>query len=522
VIGESEPHVLVVGAGPTGLLLAAELERREVPCLLVDALDAPQGWDRATVVHARSLQVLEALGLVDAFLDAGVRTYGARFFSGGELLGRLDLALVGGRYPFDVGVSEEVTVTILTGFLESHGGAVTRSTRLVELAPGDDAVAATLERGGERRTVTVPWVVGCDGVRSAVRAAAGIDFPGADIEGLWAVFDATVEGWPDEYDLVSAHLDRPPVILTPLPGRRWRVYLRPASATSDLVAEATEVIRRRAPGATFTDVENPARFRCHSRIAARFASGRVLLAGDAAHACTPFEGHGMNTGLQDAFNLGWKLALVCRGEAGPGLLDTYDPERRPAAETVVGSGIDIERAQALTDPPERAARDAEIRRVFADPASAHHEAVGAAELDRRYPGSRAVAIDDGPPPRAGVRVPDTEDVTPAAGPPRPLHQLAHRRGLTLLVLAGPEADLARAGALLADLEGLAGGVVEAVVGLSTGGGDPRLGRMDASTAADLGVAGLTVLAVRPDRYIGLRDDDGDAEAVRAYLGSLVS
>ena len=138
--------------------------------------------------------------------------------------------------------------------------------------------------------------------------------------------------------MVFAHLDQPPVILTPLPGRRWRAYLRPTSETSDLVAEAEEVLLRYVPGVGFAGVENPARFRCHSRVAARYRSGRVLLAGDAAHACTPAEGHGMNTGLQDAFNLGWKLALVCRGEAGAGLLDTYEAERRPVAELVVSVG----------------------------------------------------------------------------------------------------------------------------------------------------------------------------------------
>jgi 2-polyprenyl-6-methoxyphenol hydroxylase-like FAD-dependent oxidoreductase len=127
------------------------------------------------------------------------------------------------------------------------------------------------------------------GLRSAVREAVGIEFPGTDIQAQWAVFDATSEGWNDEYGVASAHLDQPPVILTPLPGRRWRVYLRPTSDTSDLVAEASEVIGRYTPGATFADVENPTRFHCHSRVAAAFRSGPVLLAGDAAHACTPAE-----------------------------------------------------------------------------------------------------------------------------------------------------------------------------------------------------------------------------------------
>ena len=133
---------------------------------------------------------------------------------------------------------------------------------------------------------------------------------------------------------------RPSLILTPLPERRWRAYARPTSDSSDLVAEAEGVLRRYKPAARFAGVENPARFHCQSRVASRYREGRVLLAGDAAHACSPNEGHGMNTGLQDAFNLGWKLALVCRGAAGPGLLDTYETERRPVAELVV-AGVTV-------------------------------------------------------------------------------------------------------------------------------------------------------------------------------------
>ena len=280
------PQVLVVGAGPTGLLLAAELERRDVPSLLIDALDAPRGWDQATVVHPRSLEIFEALGIADRFLAQGVGTRAARFHSDGEILGELNLGLTASRYGFDLGLSEEVTESVLTEFLEVQGGAVTRSSRLIGLVPGQDAATATLEREGERHEVVVQWVVGCDGLRSAVREAVGIEFPGTDIQAQPAVFDATIEGWNDEYDVASAHLDQPPVILTPLPGRRWRVYLRPTSDTSELVAEASKVIGRYTPGATFADVENPTRFRCHSRVAARFRSGRVLLAGDAAHACT--------------------------------------------------------------------------------------------------------------------------------------------------------------------------------------------------------------------------------------------
>jgi 2-polyprenyl-6-methoxyphenol hydroxylase-like FAD-dependent oxidoreductase len=519
---DPSPQVLVVGAGPTGLLLAAELERRDVRCLLIDALDAPRGWDRATVVHERSLEIFEALGIADRFLAAGVKTRGARFHSDGEVLAELSLGLTGSRYGFQLGVSEEVTESVLSEHLEAQGGAVTRSTRLVGLTPGEDVVTATLERGGERREVVAQWIVGCDGLRSVAREAVGIEFPGVDIEAQWAVFDATLEKWSSGYDLVFAHLDRPPVILTPLPERRWRVYTRPTSDSSDLVAEAGEVLRRYAPGVRLAEVENPTRFHCHSRIAARYRSGRVLLAGDAAHACTPAEGHGMNTGLQDAFNLGWKLALVCRGEAGAGLLDTYEAERRPVAERVVSSGADVETAHSMTDAGERAARDTELRRTIADPDLAHHEAAAASELDRSYPRSRAVAGDDGSGLVPGRLLPDTGDVEPVDGDPCPLHELTHRRGHTLIVLGGPEADPDRVGNLVTELEGRCGTAVDAVVGLCTPPGGPQVGRIDESVAAQLGVVGVTVLVVRPDRYIGLRDDSGDPAAVEAYLNALVA
>ena len=511
--------MLVVGAGPTGLLLAAELSRRDVPCLLIDAIDAPLGWDRATVVHARSMEIFEALGLAHHFLERGARTRAARFRSGGEVLGELNFAEADGRYSFDIGISEEVTESVLTNYLEAHGGAVTRSTRLVGLQPVSGGVVAALERHGEQEEVEVSWVVGCDGLRSTVREQAGIDFPGAEAEAPWAVFDATLEGWDEGYDMVFPHLDVPPVILTPLPDRRWRVYLRPTADTSDLATEALGVLRRYDPDVAFADIENPARFRCHSRVAERFREGRFLLAGDAAHVCSPAEGHGMNTGLQDAFNLGWKLALVTQGVSGKSLLDSYEVERRPVALRVVSSGKDAEGVQAMTARAERAARDAAIRTTFADPDTAHHEAVAAAELDRSYAGSAIVQGEASGPLAAGARLPLTEPVQTPAGESSALHELTHRSGHTLLVLGGPDATAAEVAELAASLEAdhADSPLVSAIAGLTTRGGDPRIGRMAESVAEQLGVRGVTVLAVRPDRYVGLRHDGADPGAVGRYL-----
>jgi 2-polyprenyl-6-methoxyphenol hydroxylase-like FAD-dependent oxidoreductase len=497
----TETQALVVGAGPTGLLLAAELKRREVDCVLIDALDAPRGWDRATVVHERSLEIFESLGIVEPFLEEGVRTRGARFHSDGEAIAEIDFGATGGRYDFQVGVSEEFTEAELTRYLEAMGGAVTRSTRLVDLEQGGDSVIATVERDGDRSRIAAAWVVGCDGHHSFVRDEVGIEFEGTDINAPWAVFDATVENWSDAHDLVLVYMDQPPLILTPLPRDRWRAYVRPTDDSADLVAEAARVLARTEPAAAFAHVENPARFRCHSRVASRYRAGRVLLAGDAAHACSPNEGHGMNTGLQDAFNLGWKLAMVCRGEAGDALLDTYETERRPIAELVVATGTDVESAHALTDPADRAARDAGIRAAMADPEVVHHEAAAAAEIDRVYSFSRAVGGDDaGGALSPGRLVPDTADG---------IHELTHRAGHTLLVL-GASAETDRIAALAAELERCSAPAVGAVIGVP----------IDA--AAELGVTGVTVLAVRPDRYIGFRDDSGDPARVVAWLEALVA
>ena len=357
--------------------------------------------------------------MADRFLERGVKSGAVRIRSGGEVLGLKDISVLNTRYPFDLGISEQVTESILTDYLESLGGEVIRGHRLVGLLQGPDSATATLEHDGERREIEASWLVGCDGFHSAVREQAGVEFPVTGIEGSWAVFDATMEGWPEEHEVQAALLDLPTVILTPLPGWRWRAYVRPSSEESDLVEEAAGAVNRYFPDVKIAEVESPARFRCHARVASTYRSGRILLAGDAAHVCTPAEGHGMNTGLQDAFNLGWKLALSPEARADPALLDTYEVERRPVAEMVIASGDAVEGGQALTAPEERAARDAEIRNTFADPEMAHHDAVASAEFGRSYSGSAIVVGDAHEGLAPGDRLPDPRSGGAMAGPAAP-------------------------------------------------------------------------------------------------------
>ena len=264
--------VLVVGAGPTGLLLASELQRRGVPCHLIDARSAPMHWDRATVVHPRSLQIFESLGLVDQFLKAGCKQSSIKLYSGGQALGTLELAGCGSIYGFNLGVSEEVTESILTGYLQQQGGEVHRGSRLVGLTQHPGGAAAEIEREGNIDKLDAKWVVGCDGIHSPTRELSGIAFEGHEIAKPWAVFDAGVQGWTDTHEANFYFLETLPVIFTALPDKRFRVYLRPSSEDSDLVTDATAILQRYCPARCSSTWKIPRVFSATLKSPRNFAS----------------------------------------------------------------------------------------------------------------------------------------------------------------------------------------------------------------------------------------------------------
>jgi 2-polyprenyl-6-methoxyphenol hydroxylase-like FAD-dependent oxidoreductase len=481
-------------------------------------------WDRATVIHPRSLEVFESLGLADRFLAAGVRQCFARLYSAGNVLGQIDLSICGSRYGFNLGLSEEVTESILSDYLQRQGGEIVRSSRLVGLQEHPGGLVATIERDGSTEEISTHWVVGCDGVHSTTRERSGIALAGHDIPEPWAVFDLTLTGWSEPYEAIYAFMDEIPVILTALPQRRWRAYMRPRSPDCDLIADAAVTIRRYQPAFVFDDVTEPTRFHCHTKVATRFRSGRVLLAGDAAHVCSPFQGHGMNTGIQDAFNLAWKLALVCQGHSPAGVLDSYDAERRPVAETIAASGDEVEHAQTISDPSERRSRDLSLRAAFADPKTRHHEAIAEAELNIDYGKSPIVAGDAQQPLGPGQRLPDTIEVSLPNGEKRWLHELTHRAGHTALLIAGSslhDDELARLAESMPARSDAA--FIEATIVLTTQDGDRHAWAWLApSAAAELGIRDLSLLVVRPDGHIGLRADRDYLAGLEAYRSLLTS
>jgi 2-polyprenyl-6-methoxyphenol hydroxylase-like FAD-dependent oxidoreductase len=516
--------VLVVGAGPTGLLLAAELKRRGVECCVIDSHSAPLHWDRATIVHPRSLEVFEALGILEPLLAAGVKQRTVRIHSAGSVIGEIDLSKCGSRYGFNIGVSEEVTESILTDYLKRQGGKVIRSSKLVDLEDCEDGFMVTIQRDSNMERVSAGWVVGCDGYHSSTRKLSGIEMTGHDITESWGVFDVTLVGWPESCEAIYAYLEEIPVILSALPQRRWRVLVRPSSPESDLVADAASTIKRYHSTIGFGDVANPTRFHCHSKVATRYRSGHIFLAGDAAHVCTPAQGHGMNSGLQDAYNLAWKLALVCQGHCSATLLDSYEAERRPVAEMIVASGDAAERVQTERDPTERRARDAKLRAAFTDPTSLHHEAVAEAELDIDYSKSPIVMGNPREALAPGKRLPDTIEISLPSGETCMLHELTFRAGHTALIIGGMSVD----GEILAQLERSIRGcrdalLIEETFVLSVGSENGNPGARIAPAACDrLGIGEVTLLIVRPDGHVGLRADDDHLEALMAYQALLVS
>jgi 2-polyprenyl-6-methoxyphenol hydroxylase-like FAD-dependent oxidoreductase len=333
--------VLVVGAGPTGLMLANQLGRRGVRVTIIDRHAGPAMQSRAMAVHARTLEIYAKLGIVERAIELGRPGHGANMWTNGRLQAHIPLRDMGkdlSRFPYVLMLGQDDNERIMGDRLRQWGLAVRWNTELVGLEQHPDHVTATIkDPDGSTRTITAAYVAGCDGSRSFVRELCGIAFPGAPYEHSFFVADTEVTGpmIPDELNVFlwgsGFHL------YFPMRGtNQWRVIgIMPKECASkdnptfdDLLPTLLEVGGR---GLSFTACHWFSTYRIHHRCTERFRDRRCFLLGDAAHVHSPMGGQGMNTGLQDAYNLAWKLALVIAKGADDTLLDTYEAERRPFA-----------------------------------------------------------------------------------------------------------------------------------------------------------------------------------------------
>ncbi len=428
----SESPVLVVGAGPTGLVLAIELARRGVPFQLIERRPEPLGRDRAVCVKSRTLEVFDGMGLADRFVRQGRMIRALDLFSGGTKVGSIGLGGLDSPFPFDLCIPEEQTEALLTERLEQLGGRLERGVELIGLEQAARSVHARLRslQDGER-ALEASWVIGTDGIHSAVREAIGDEFDGHDYPARWGVVEGRLAGWRRPHDHATVQIEPPIAIAFPLHGGRWRFTFRSQSESDDILATVATRIAATSPGVTLQDADQPELFHTHARVARHYRSGRVLVAGDAAHASTPFEGHGMNTGIHDAYNLGWKLALVASGAAPETLLNSYEAERRPVAQAINRSGDDAEARGAGLGPAELA--KAEVRKLAA-----------LAEAEIAFAYDQSPIVDDIAPPgqtqdvKAGCRLGDASSLEVRDRTCR-LYELIGVPGHSLFVLLG-EAD----------------------------------------------------------------------------------
>jgi 2-polyprenyl-6-methoxyphenol hydroxylase-like FAD-dependent oxidoreductase len=382
------PKALIVGAGPTGLVMAHELARDGIRCRLVDKAPHRAMESRAIAIHSRTVETFELMGLADAFLSAGHRIGAVNVYGESGRIAHVAFGMLETRYPFVLGVPQDQTERILEERLARLGVRVERNTELISLAQRQSGVSVRLRTGDRVEEVETDWLLGCDGAHSTVREQLGIAFSGASYPEHFVLADVKVAGGLDHAE-AQVWLHREGALaFFPLPEDRWRLIIinsppdwhdEPTVAQCQALVNERGLDRLRLGDRRWTSV-----FRIHRREAARFREDRVFLLGDAAHIHSPVGGQGMNMGIQDAFNLAWKLSLVLRHGGNPRLLDSYEAERKPVDEAVIRQTDRATRLVSLHGTVVRFIRDHMMSLVTQIPAVAERLGEGLSGLAVNY------------------------------------------------------------------------------------------------------------------------------------------
>ncbi|MBB5400758.1 MULTISPECIES: FAD-dependent monooxygenase [Paraburkholderia] len=340
--------VLIVGAGPTGLAAAMSLARAHIPVRLIDKAPQPNPYSRAIGIQARTLELLEQHRLIEPFLELGHRARVANLFSNGMRLAQLDFDPLHTRYPYLLFLDQSVTERLLTEHLATLGVKVERGVELMAFMQGSASIQATLRRADGRTEGMRPsYMIAADGAHSSIRHRLGLNFEGKTFEQTFLLADLHAEtDWPDDEFHIFASGDGL-VALFPMGHGRHRLIADhavepsgsatpPATPAVPSLEQCKALIARRVrERVDVSDLAWSAYFHVNSRMVDRLRVGRIFLAGDAAHVHSPAGAQGMNTGIQEALNLGWKLARVIGGAAPDRLLDTYHAERHPIERDVL-------------------------------------------------------------------------------------------------------------------------------------------------------------------------------------------
>jgi len=497
-----DTSVLIAGAGPTGLTLACELARRQVPFRLIDGAPAPFNGSRGKGLQPRSLEVFDDLGIASQAVAGGRFHMPMRIYAAD---GYRDVDVHEGREPRpDVPYASSLIIPqwrvedLLRQKLGELGGRVEYAVSLRELSNDGDGVSVVLEHAdGRKETARAAWLAGCDGGRSTVRKLAGVSFDGETLDQhQMLVGDVRVSGLDREHWHIW-RTDKGFLALAPLPATdqfQFQASVDPALSEEPSLALFQRIVEERS-GRSDIHLDEPtwmSRWRANMRMVDRYRVGRIFLAGDAAHVHSPAGAQGMNTGIQDAYNLGWKLAAVVGG-IDDTLLDTYEDERMPVARWVLGLSTKLHFSILATQRADQP-RDEQTLQLGIN---YRH-----GRLTREY-------RTDVHGPQAGDRAPDA----PALRDDRGEHRLFDRfRGthMTLLAFGTSWAGL------LDDIEREFHGRVQ-VVSIADG----RTQDSGGHAARAYGVTRDTLFVIRPDGYIGLATEVADISPIAAYLRQLI-
>jgi 2-polyprenyl-6-methoxyphenol hydroxylase-like FAD-dependent oxidoreductase len=445
-------QVLVIGAGPVGMTLACELARFGIGVRIVDRAAQRTDKSKALVVWSRTLELLDRGTGSDRFVKAGFKVAAVNFIAGDQRIGRVDMGSVNSPYPYALMLPQSETERLLEERLLELGAPVEREVELSGFTQRAEGVDAELRRAdGQVERLSADWIVGCDGAHSLVRHAVGVPFTGKTQDSDWMLADVHMRGYPcpDTEASVYWHKDGAFVIFPISPGRYRVLADLPPSGEEHPPAPSLEqaqavIDRRGPPGLQAFDPIWLAGFRINGRKVSNYRSGRAFLAGDAAHVHSPAGGQGMNTGMQDAFNLAWKLALVVKGTCGEHLLDTYSAERSYVGDQVLKSAGQLTTLGTIRNPVGQTVRNVIGHLMIGLIPVQHKFADTMTEVSIGYPDSplNGPSLIGGVGPKPGARVAPGAGRTPIGSGSTPRFALFAEHG------AAASSLLANFGALL--------------------------------------------------------------------------
>ncbi len=360
---QTKGEILIVGAGPTGLTLANELNRYQVPCRIIDKLTEPTNQSRAAGIHARTLEVLNNMGLKKRVVAEGLKVTGICMHANDQEIINLDYTIVDSPINFVIMLPQCDTEKLLREHLAKYKQTVNYNTELVNFEQDASVVHCTLKHNGTMEKLSVPYLIGCDGAHSQVRHTLKLDFAGSALKEDWIMADVFAD-WQGDVNKIHIYMSPEGVfMLFPMPNKRFRIgadhRLQANHETEPTKDEFNDLVGHylKRPF-TIHDFNWITKFRINHRKVNTYQNGRVFVAGDAAHIHSPAGGQGMNTGIQDAYNLAWKLAMVYHGKTKENILDSYTKERSPIAEGVLQETTTLTKLITIKQPMVQKLRNA--------------------------------------------------------------------------------------------------------------------------------------------------------------------